>query len=137
MGMSRPRHRAWIWLCSAVVAHLVVSFAHGTAHERAHVDLPPASAAFVYVVILAGPLIGLALTWPAERLGSWLIAVTMAAALVFGLVNHFVLSSPDHVSHVAGEWRGLFATTAALLAGLEAAGAGLAWHVARGERTTS
>src|SRR4051794_9529340 len=97
-------NRAWIWLCSVVVAHLLVSFVHGAAHARAHVDLSPASQSFVYAVILAGPLVGLAVGWRARQLGSWLIAGTMTAALVFGVVNHFVLISPDHVSHVAAEW---------------------------------
>ena len=89
-----------------------------------------------YIVILAGPLIGLALTWPAERIGSWLIAVTMAGALVFGVVNHFLLSSPDHVAHVDPQWRPLFETTAILLAVSEALAFGLAIRLAR-EGSTS
>ena len=36
----------------------------------------------------------------------------------------FLLASPDHVSHVAPQWRPLFATTAVLLALTEAAGLG-------------
>jgi len=55
-----------------------------------------------------------------------LIALTMAGALVFGFVNHFVLSSPDHVAHVDPQWRPLFTTTAVLLALTEALGSGLA-----------
>lgn len=131
MGMSRSRHRSWPWLGALVIAHLIVSIVHGAAHAQAHVDLSPAAGVFVMVVILAGPLVGLALMWPAERIGSGLIAVTMAASLVFGVINHFVLSSPDHVAHVAAESRALFGATAALLAVLEAAGAWLAWQVAR------
>jgi hypothetical protein len=53
----------------------------------------------------------------------------MAASLVFGVVNHFLLASPDHVSHVAQQWRTLFATTAVLLALTEAATAArIPWH---------
>ena len=55
---------------------------------------------FVFIVILAGPLVGLVLTWLAQRTGGAVIAITMAASLVFGVVNHFVLFSPDHISHV-------------------------------------
>jgi hypothetical protein len=47
----------------------------------------------------------------------------MAAALLFGLTNHFVVSSPDHVDHVAAQWRPLFISTAIALAVTEAAGA--------------
>ena len=109
-----------------VLAHLVVSMVHGVAHTQAHVPLSLAANLFVYIVILTGPLIGLALTWRTPRLGSWVIALAMAGSLVFGLVNHFVVSSPDHVAHVDPHWRPLFATTAVLLAVTEALGAVLA-----------
>ena len=50
----------------------------------------------------------------------------MAGALVFGVYNHFVASSPDHVSHVAvvasGGWVIVFQVTAALLVIIEAFG---------------
>jgi hypothetical protein len=83
--MKATRRSTWAWLTAAVLAHLVVSFVHGAAHAQANVPLSLAANLFVYIVILAGPLIGLALTWRAERIGSWLIAVTMAGALVLAL----------------------------------------------------
>jgi len=52
-------------------------------------------------------------------------------------VNHFVFASPDHVAHVARQWRPLFTTTAVLLALTEAIGAGLAIRIARGRNTVS
>jgi len=129
--MSGNHSSTWKWLTGLILAHLVISFVHGAAHAQAHVPLSRAANLFVYIVILAGPLVGLALTWPAGRIGSWLIAVTMAGSLVFGLVNHFVLSSPDHVAHVDPQWRVLFATTAVLLAVTELAGSGLALRLVR------
>src|ERR1043166_9585979 len=72
-GMSRSRHSSWPWLSAVVIAHLVVSFVHGSAHQQAHVDLSPAATAFVFVVILAGPLAGLGLMGPAEQLGGWVV----------------------------------------------------------------
>ena len=134
LGMSTSDKAAWRWLAAAVLAHLVVSVVHGTAHDGAHVPLTPAANLFVFIVILAGPLVGLGLTWPAQRIGAWVIAATLAASLVFGLVNHFVLDSPDHVAHVAPDWRSLFTTTAILLIVTEGLGAGLALRLAR-ERT--
>ena len=89
---------------------------------------------FVFVVILAGPLIGLVWALRSARIGAWLIALTMAASLIFGLVNHFVLASPDHVSHVEPRWQPLFATTAVLLSITEVLGLVLAVRLAR-ERT--
>ena len=100
LGMSRDLGAARRWLIAAVLSHLVISIVHGQAHAGAHVPLSRAANLFVFIVILAGPLVGLALTWPAERIGIWTIAITMAGSLVFGVVNHFVLPSPDHVAHV-------------------------------------
>jgi hypothetical protein len=51
-------------------------------------------------------------------------------------VNHFLLSSPDHVAHVDPQWRPLFETTAILLAVSEALAFGLAIRLAR-EGSTS
>jgi len=118
-------------MAAAVLVHLVVAVAHGMAHTGAQVPLSQAQNLFVLIVILAGPLVGLALTWPAVRLGSSIVAATMTGAFVFGLVNHFIVASPDHVSHVNPQWQPLFATTAALLAVTEALAAVLAIRVAR------
>jgi hypothetical protein len=132
MGMKQNVSHAWGWMAAVVVAHLVVSFAHGAAHTGAQVPLSRAANLFVWIVILAGPLVGLALSWPARQAGSWLVAVTLAASFVFGVVNHFAIASPDHVAHVDQQWRTLFATTAVLLAVTELAGAVLAIRVVRG-----
>jgi hypothetical protein len=108
---------------SIVVAHLVVSLIHGAAHSGAQVPLSAAQNVFVYIVILAGPIAALVLMRANRRLGATLLALTMGASLVFGIVFHFVLDTPDHVSHVtAGTWRLPFQSTAGLLAILEAAG---------------
>jgi hypothetical protein len=122
------------WLTAVVLAHLVISLVHGLAHAQAHVPLSRAANLFVFLVILGGPLLGLALLRPAQRIGSWLIAVTMAGSLVFGVVNHFVLAGPDHVTHVDPQWRVLFATTAILLAATEGLGCFLAIRSVRERR---
>jgi len=109
-------------LIGIVLAHLAISSVHGRAHEGAHVPLSFAGTLFVYIVILAGPLVGLALSRWRPRAGAWIVALTMAGALVFGLVNHFILAGSDHVSHVAADWRTLFGVTAALLVVSEAVG---------------
>ena len=136
MSMNRNGSRAWIWLVWIVLAHLVISFVHGFAHAQAQVPLSLAANLFVYIVIVAGPLVGLLLAWKVRGIGSAVIALAMAGSLVFGLVNHFMLSSPDHVAHVVPQWRALFAATAALLALTEALGSGLAIRVFR-ERKAS
>lgn len=134
--MSRRHSSVWSGLTAVVLAHFLISIIHGAAHAGAHVPLSRAANAFVFIVVLAGPVVGLALTRPAGRIGSWLIAVAMAGSLVFGFVNHFVFASRDHVSQVDRHWRPLFATTATLLAVTEALGAGLALRLVR-ERKSS
>jgi len=109
-------------LIAVVLTHLAITSIHGRAHEGAHVPLSFAGTLFVYIVILAGPLVGLALSRWRPRAGAWIVALTMAGALVFGLVNHFILDGSDHVSHVAADWRTLFGVTAALLVVSEAVG---------------
>lgn len=121
-------------MAAVVLIHLVIVIVHGTAHSKARVALSPAASIFVFAVIVAGPLIGLALMWRAQRVGAWLIALTMAGALVFGFVNHFVLASPDHITHVDAQWRPLFSATAVLLALTEALGFVLAVRMLRARR---
>jgi len=110
------------WLAAAVLTHLVITFVHGAAHSGADVPLGPVAALFVLLVIEVGPVLGLVLSRSRPVLGGWTVAATMGGALVFGFVNHFVLISPDHVSHVVANWRPLFTASAALLVVSELAG---------------
>jgi F0F1-type ATP synthase membrane subunit a len=124
-------------LSTVVIVHLIVSFVHGAAHSGAQVALGPAGTMFVYVVILAGPLVGLVVAWRSPHTGAAIVALAMAGSLVFGLVNHFIIPGTDHVAHVAPEWRTMFASTAALLVLLEAAGTAIGVRCATRVRRTS
>ena len=124
-------------LAAAVVVHLGISIAHGSAHTGAQVPLPFAATLFVYIVILAGPLAGLALWRWRPRAGAWIVAASMAGALVFGLVNHFLIDGQDHVARVAADWRTLFGVTAALLVVSEAAGAAIGVWAGRDQERSS
>ena len=110
-------------LAAVVFLHLAVSLVHGAAHQGARVELDSAGMLFVYVVIMAGPLVGIALTMRSPQVGSSIVAITMAASLVFGLVNHFIIQGADHVAHVDAAWRPLFTSSAVLLVVVEATGA--------------
>jgi hypothetical protein len=134
--MKSTQDRRWIWLAAIVIGHMAISFVHGAAHAQAKIPMSRPANMFVFVVILAGPLIGLAWTLRSRHSGAWLIGMTMAASLVFGLVNHFVLTGADHVSHVGPGWQPLFGATAVLLAITEALGSGLALRLVRAPRHT-
>jgi hypothetical protein len=119
------------WVAIVVVAHLIISVVHGMAHTEARIPMSTAANIFVIVVILAGPPVGLSLLWRFERAGGGLIAATLLASFLFGLVNHFLLVGPDHVAHVAARVRPLFTVTAALLAMTESLGAVFAVRLVR------
>jgi hypothetical protein len=124
-------------LAAVVLVHLAINIVHGSAHAGARVPLPLRSALFVYIVILAGPLAGLGLWRWRPQLGGWIVGGCMGAALVFGLMNHFIGDGPDHVAHVAAEWRQLFGVTAALLVVCEAAGTAIGvWSAMKSEKTS-
>ena len=57
----------------AVLVHLLTAIVHGAAHNGAQIPLSTAATLFVFIVILAGPVVGLALSWRAERLGSLIV----------------------------------------------------------------
>jgi hypothetical protein len=74
----------------AVLVHLLVTMLHGHAHTELRVGLSEWQQIFVIGVILVAPLIaaGLLLTRYA-RLGLWLLAISMAGSLIFGVYFHY------------------------------------------------
>ena len=116
----------FVTLAALVVSHLAVAISHGSAHFAAGVNVSPVAMAFIVAVILVAPPAGLLWMLVNRRLGARAIAFSLAGALLFGLVNHFVIPGADRVDHVAAAWRGWFGTTATLLAVTESAGALLA-----------
>jgi len=101
----------------AVLAHLVVNVLHGRAHGSLNVGLSAWQNIYVITVILIAPLIAMLLVWTRyARLGLLVLVSSMAGSLIFGVVYHYVVVSPDHVSHLPpGDAQGLFRMTALLL----------------------
>jgi hypothetical protein len=126
--MTRNHQSRDGFLTLVVLLHLAVTVLHGQAHAGAVVPVSTISSIFIFSVIVAAPLVGLAVLWFFSiEGGAWLVALSLTAGLIFGIVNHFVLDSPDHVAHIVPQWKLLFGTTAVLLALTEALGAGLAF----------
>ncbi|HVG33785.1 MAG TPA: hypothetical protein VM911_11915 [Pyrinomonadaceae bacterium] len=110
-----------------IIAHAVISSLHATAHRRLGIELSPAQLMFIAIVIIVAPLLAGLLIWKGTRTaGALLLAFSMAGAFLFGVINHFVLISPDHVQHVQGLPGSprvlLFQITAVLLALVEVIG---------------
>jgi hypothetical protein len=119
-------NKSWrIWLAAAVLLHAVVATWHGAAHMQVPVPLTTLQTAFVGIVITLAPLVGMAMLWTSRRReGAVVIAVSMFASLIFGVVNHFVLHSPDNVLELPEHaWRHSFVLSAVLVAVTETAGA--------------
>lgn len=100
-----------------VLAHLIVATAHGLAHKHLAIDLSLAQKLFVLAVITVAPLVSMLLLWTRLRkAGAALLSLSMAGSLIFGVINHFVIASADHVMHLpAGDWRFPFQLTSILL----------------------
>ena len=115
--MLKTRRSIVLLSAVAVLAHLVVSIVHGRAHEGLRVGLSNWQNIYVLTVILIAPLIAMLLTWTRlARSGLILLVISMAGSLLFGVAYHYVVISPDHVSHIPpGDAQGLFRTTALLL----------------------
>ena len=107
-----------------VAVHAVVGVVHELAHRDLGIELTTAQTVFVNLVITATPVVAVLLLWSRfKRTGAILFTSAMAASLFFGLYYHYVLVSPDHVSHLPdGDLQSAFRITALLLALLQAMG---------------
>ncbi len=107
-----------------LAAHAVVAVVHDLAHRDLGIELTAAQTTYINLVIVAAPIVAVILVWTRFRwAGAILFAVAMAGSLLFGLYHHYVLVSPDHVSHLPdGDLQSAFRITASLLALLEALG---------------
>ena len=99
-----------------VVLHVLTHGLHGLAHVKIPVPLSSLQGLFIGGVILLTPIVAAVLLWtPFDRVGSWLLLSSMTGSILFGIYNHLILVSPDHVSHVSFVgWGLLFQITVVL-----------------------
>jgi hypothetical protein len=110
-----------------IIAHAAVAFLHAAAHQVLDIRVSTAQLIFILTVIMLSPLVAGLLLWKRLMMaGGMLLAAAMLGSLLFGVYNHFMALSPDHVSHVGGlpqkSWPFIFQATASLLALIEMAG---------------
>ena len=118
-------HKARIFAVVIVSLDLVVNAIHALAHIGANIWLSFLGNVFIVGVILVAPLVSLFLLHTArlEWLGALLLFLSMLAAFLFGVWNHFLLPGSDNIGHVPpGVWQQPFQVTAVLLTFLQAAG---------------
>ena len=110
-----------------VVIHAIVVVLHGLAHQKIPVPLSLVQSLFVNAVIVLAPVAAAILLWtPFYRMGCWLFFGAMTGALLFGIYNHFIAITPDHISQISFEgWGVLFQVTAILLLITEGCGVAL------------
>lgn len=85
-----------------VLAHIIVNGLHGIAHQQAEVGVSDLQVAYVLLVIFVAPIaaaVMLSFNRPKkmQRVGAWLLLVSMLGSLLFGFAYHIVLPSPDNI----------------------------------------
>jgi hypothetical protein len=128
MKGNKMAHKARSSAVVIVCLDLAVDFIHALTHTGANIWLSFLGNAFVVVVILIAPLVSLFLLYIArlEWLGALLLFLSMLAAFLFGVWNHFLLPGSDNIGDVPpGVWQQPFQVTAVLLTILQAVGTGI------------
>ena len=97
---------------------------HNQAHQQIDVALSSAQNAFALIVIVVAPIVAAVLLWRGrERIGATLLTASLLGSFIFGVVNHFMLDSPDQLAHIASSnWGNVFVVSAYALAVSELAG---------------
>lgn len=113
--------RACLWI---VVVHSIVAMVHSQAHQQIDVALSSAQNAFALSVIFMAPIVAAVFLWrKRERIGATLLTASLIGSLIFGVVNHFMLDSPDQLAHITSStWGNVFVVSAYALAVTELAG---------------
>ena len=84
-----------------VLLHHGIAYHHGNQHTLLAIDMAFWQTAFINGIILVLPLIGAILVMTRWRIaGGYAVLLGMLGALVFGIVHHYMLVSPDHISHL-------------------------------------
>ena len=84
-----------------VIVHLIASLWHGSAHTHLAIELSTKQTLFIYVVIIIAPVVAAILVWTRyESMGLWVFFLSMLGSFLFGAYQHYVLVSPDNISHL-------------------------------------
>jgi hypothetical protein len=106
-----------------VALHFVVVVVHSAAHISLHIDMNFWQSVYIFLVIVALPLLAGFFLWRRARGGFLILFCSMLGALIFGGYYHFIAAGIDNVGSLGPRpWSTTFQVTAVLLAVTEAAG---------------
>jgi amino acid permease len=113
-----------------VLAHIVMNVVHGIAHQQLGVSISDFQSAYVLLVTLVAPIVAVIILLFLNKTkivlgGAWLLLVSMLASLLFGIVYHIVIPSPDNIFAVMQNpslYSVVFTSTATLLLIIEGIG---------------
>ena len=107
--------------------HFVLVGIHGVAHQVVPVPLSILQYLFVISIITITPIVAVVmLQKQSYNLGMALLFGSMLGSLLFGVYNHFIAISPDHISQIpATNWGKAFVISAFGLMISETLGTGI------------
>lgn len=117
--------------------HFVLVGIHGVAHLIIPVPLSILQYLFVISIITVAPIVAVVLLQKQSYdIGMALLFGSMLGALVFGVYNHFIVITPDHISQIpATNWGKAFEITAFGLMISETLGTGIGlWELTKKEK---
>lgn len=118
-------------LVIVAAVHLVIGGVHQYAHAVGEVTNSSLQVLFIVLVVTIAPWAAIGIAWTKHlTIGAVVFSVAMLASLVFGLVLHFAVESPDLYLNVVPEHRTLFLHSAMGLTLMEFVGFVLGAHVA-------
>ena len=110
-----------------VIVHFAASLWHGNAHSHLGIELSSEQTLFIYIVIIIAPILAAILVWTRYvSMGLWMFFLSMLGSFLFGAYHHYVLVSPDNISHLphgTPESISHFTTSAGIIALIELASA--------------
>jgi len=114
-----------IVLTGLVIVHLAASLWHANAHTHLGIELSTEQTLFVYIIVITAPIVAAILVWTRYvSMGLWLFFLSMLGSFLFGAYHHYVLVSPDNISHLppgTPESHSHFITSAGLIGLVELA----------------
>lgn len=136
--METPVRSEITLLVIIATLHLFIGGGHQYTHILAGVQNSPLQILFILIVVTIAPWVAIYLVWKRKfKLGAILFSLSMGASLVFGLMLHFLVESPDLYLNVVPKHKASFLYSALGLAFIEFVGFAYGARLALRDRSKS